>query len=172
MIPESEKPHTYQVSTLPPKGPNVMALASLAFPQVLLCILAVVAIFIFILATLICCLLRFVGPDGAYCKLDSTEKNLQEQLLADEECYYEEDVKPTLIYHTLDFKSTKDTDNSSWRQSQSTLCDDDPQPQATEAGADSEAFFSMRSSCKLWRSWNSQVHNIALPTGNSAETQL
>ena len=34
------------------------------FPQVLLCILAVVAIFIFILATLICCLLRFIGrPD-------------------------------------------------------------------------------------------------------------
>ena len=79
-----------------------MAVASLAFPQVLLCILAVVAIFIFILATLICCLLRFVGPDGIYAKLDPNEKILQEQLLAEEESYYEEDVKPILIYHTLE----------------------------------------------------------------------
>lgn len=41
-----------------------------------------------------------------------------------------------------------------------------------EATEDAAAFFRMKSSCKLWRSWNSQVHNIALPRGNSAETQL
>ena len=41
-----------------------------------------------------------------------------------------------------------------------------------EAESEAAAFFSMKSSCKLWRSWNSQVQNIALPSGNSAETQL
>ena len=30
---------------------------------------------------------------------------------------------------------------------------------------ETEAFLTMKSSCKLWRSWNSQVHNIALPQG-------
>ena len=84
-----------------------------SFPQVLLCILAVVTIFIFILATLICCLLRFVGrPDyyaasSYYNELDAAinEKSyLLEQTSAttdSDENYYGY-VKPTLIYQTLD----------------------------------------------------------------------
>ena len=82
------------------------------FPQVLLCILAVVAIFIFILATLICCLLRFIGrPDyitasdaAYYDKLDtSNEKSyLLEPDKDDRDETYYGYVKPTLIYQTLE----------------------------------------------------------------------
>ena len=85
-----------------------------AFPQILLCILAVVAIFIFICATLICCLLRFVGRQdyGYYNTLESS--NEKTSLLettsgdaatsnaADSEDTYYGYVKPTLIYQTLD----------------------------------------------------------------------
>ena len=73
---------------------------TVAFPQVLLCILAVVAIFIFILATLICCLLRFVGP---YSKLDNGEKSWTSDGDEDELVCHE--VKPILIYQTKDQKA-------------------------------------------------------------------
>ena len=50
--------------------------------------------------------------------------------------------------------------------------EDDPPRGVSPSPDETEAFLTMKSSCKLWRSWNSQVHNIALPQGNSAETQL
>ena len=83
-----------------------------SFPQVLLCILAVVTVFIFILATLICCLLRFVGrPDyvaasSYYNELDAAvnEKSylLETSTTTDSDENYYGYVKPTLIYQTLD----------------------------------------------------------------------
>lgn len=75
---------------------------TVALPQVLLCILAVVATFIFILATLICCLLRFVGP---YTKIDedSSEKNaFIDEEEVDPDAQQADNVKPVLIYHTLE----------------------------------------------------------------------
>ena len=85
-----------------------------AFPQILLCILAVVAIFIFICATLICCLLRFVGRQdyGYYNTLESSNEktSLLETTSGDDDTAANADsgdtyygyVKPTLIYQTLD----------------------------------------------------------------------
>ena len=84
-----------------------------SFPQVLLCILAVVTVFIFILATLICCLLRFVGrPDyvaasSYYNELDASINEKSYLLepaasLTDSDENYYGYVKPTLIYQTLD----------------------------------------------------------------------
>ena len=81
-----------------------------AFPQILLCILAVVAIFIFICATLICCLLRFVGRQdyGYYNTLESSNEKTSllettsSAAAADPEDTYYGYVKPTLIYQTLD----------------------------------------------------------------------
>lgn len=147
------------------------------FPQVLLCILAVVAIFIFILATLICCLLRFIGrPDyitasdaAYYDKIDtSNEKSylLDTAHESPDETYYGY-VKPTLIYQTLEPNK---------KVKRYSMIEEDDQPlcgaRSPLPDQETEAFLTMKSSCKLWRSWNSQVHNIALPTGNSAETQL
>merc|ERR1712029_1004569 len=101
-----------------------------------------VAIFIFILATLICCLLRFIGrPDyitasdaAYYDSIDSSnEKSYLLEPAKSDDTYFGY-VKPTLIYHTLDPNMDKHL----------SIIDEDDHPPCGPIMDETEAFLTMK----------------------------
>ena len=123
--------------------------ASVALPQVLLCILAVLAVFTFILSTLVCCLLRFIGVGSG------TDPERQELLSS----------KPTLVYFQSNADSRYVPNTLLYKMMHSVML--------FRLVLDHESdFLTTATKWKCWKSWNAQWQNVAVPPGCHAETQL